>query len=120
MSTDLKELKKVLEVQSRQKLHKDIKYKFLPSLGLKDIIQGFRNPKNKDFIGVLHFKWKSDENGQYDYHSIWYDTEEDAIETIYNIKNSKIYDEKMLIESIMWNIQKLYMKPVEDKNILLN
>ena len=82
MSTDLKELKKVLEVQSRQKLHKDIKYKFLPSLGLKDIIQGFRNPKNKDFIGVLHFKWKSDENGQYDYHSIWYDTEEDAIEVL--------------------------------------
>ncbi len=62
---EINHLRQVLEAQFRYKLYNDIKFPFLQSLGIRDIIQGVGNDE-VGFIGILHLKWvNKDNNNRY-------------------------------------------------------
>ena len=54
-------LQQAMEIQFRHKLYCDIKFPYLQSLGIKDIVQGFGN-EEIGFIGVLHLRWVNEDN----------------------------------------------------------
>ena len=61
-------LQQAMEIQFRHKLYCDIKFPYLQSLGIKDIVQGFGN-EEIGFIGVLHLRWVNEDNNiVYDKH----------------------------------------------------
>lgn len=120
MSPELiEELRHTCETQFRYMLYKDLKYKFLPALGVKDIIQGFSDPQSKTFIGVLHLHWtkRKDEDGYYE--STWYDKAQDALTLAEEIQDRKIVNEDMLISAAISYMRSVYGDP-ESHNVLLS
>tara|TARA_B100000513_G_C11768844_1_gene140463 strand:- start:162 stop:518 length:357 start_codon:yes stop_codon:yes gene_type:complete len=93
------EYRKVCEEQYRLMIKSDIKYKFLPSLGMTDIMQGFKNPETGDIIGILHLRWKRGNDGKCSYHSTWYDNPNDGFELIKDIQSKRVYKQHMLLEA---------------------
>lgn len=61
-----------LEYNFRKGLKNDIKYNFLPSLGQKLMVQGFRNDKNEE-AGFLVLQWNGKRK---DYDSRWIEFED--------------------------------------------
>jgi len=115
----LDELRYACETQFRYMLYKDLKFKFMPALGMKNLIQGFSDPQTGKYIGVLHLEWKRDKNGECSYHSTWYDKAEDAIKLAVDIQEKKPYDEMVLMDSVIRHIRMIYGDPLE-QNVLLS
>lgn len=94
----LQELQYGLETQFRYKLYKDFKFKYMQSVGIKDIMQAFQHPE-LGFIGVLHLFWCTDEGKPY-WKSKWLDADE-SITVAQQLQNKKLYDENKLVECVM-------------------
>lgn len=112
-------LRNICEREYRKMLYQDLKYKFMPALGMKNFIRGFSKLTTNECIGVLHLKWEVDENGKYDYHAKWYDNPEDGMEILLKLEKEKSYNHKLLYEAAIEHFNNIHKKPL-DKNILLN
>ena len=111
-------LQHAMEIQFRHKLYCDIKFPYLQSLGIKDIVQGFGN-EEIGFIGVLHLRWVNEDNNiVYDnpkewpvkvkgvWKSTWYNTPEIGKKIAEEIQRQSIID----IEKVMEIITKRLLK----------
>ena len=72
-------LRQAMDVQFRHQLYQKPEFTFLPSIGIRDIFQGFGNDE-VGFIGFLHLKYFRLGEGEKEWMSIWYDTHEEGIE----------------------------------------
>ena len=126
-------LQQAMEIQFRHKLYCDIKFPYLQSLGIKDIVQGFGN-EEIGFIGVLHLRWVNEDNNiVYDnpkewpvkvkgvWKSTWYNTPEIGKKIAEEIQNRSIIDIEKVMEIITkrlirYELRKL--KSVEKQPIL--
>ena len=102
-------MRHAMEVQFRYKFYQDIQFPFLPSLGIRNVLQGFGN-EDVGFIGILHLWWVNEDDGiVYDnprktpvpikglWRSEWFDTPEQGIALAQKIEKEKIYDEQKLV-----------------------
>jgi len=106
---ELQELRKGMEMQFRYKFYKDPKFTFLPSLGIKHVIQGFDAGDDIGFIGMLHLWWVSDSTGTvtHIWESEWLDTPQEGIALAKALAQNKVYDEEKLVRSHMTEIAKM-------------
>ena len=95
----LDELRYACETQFRYKLYQDFKFKYMHSVGIKDIMQTFRHP-DVGFIGVLHLFYCTDLKKPY-WKSKWYLTAEESLVEAQKILDNKIYNENKLVETAM-------------------
>jgi len=122
-----KELQHTMETQFRHSLYCDIKFPYLQSLGIQDIIQAFGN-KEIGFIGVLHLRWVNEDNNielpvkvKGVWKSRWYNTPEMGYKIAKEIESKKIIDtEKVMVlfhEKFM-KYENMKMKLVEKQPLL--
>tara|TARA_Y100001949_G_C15846266_1_gene268541 strand:+ start:191 stop:628 length:438 start_codon:yes stop_codon:yes gene_type:complete len=109
---ELQELRKGMEMQFRYKFYKDPKFTFLPSLGIKHVIQGFDAGDDIGFIGMLHLWWVRDPTGTVTdiWESEWIDTPQEGIALAKALAQNKLYDEEKLVRAHMKEIQKMAEK----------
>ena len=127
-------LQHAMEIQFRHKLYCDIKFPYLQSLGIKDIVQGFGN-EEIGFIGVLHLRWVNEDNNiVYDnpkewpvkvkgvWKSTWYNTPEIGKKIIEEIQNRSIIDIEKVMEIITKRLLKYELRKLKrvEKQPLLN
>ena len=127
-------LQQAMEIQFRHKLYCDIKFPYLQSLGIKDIIQGFGN-EEIGFIGVLHLRWVNEDNNiVYDnpkewpvtvkgvWKSTWYNTPEIGKKIAEEIQNRSIIDIEKVMEIITKRLLKYELRKLKqvEKQSLLN
>ena len=127
-------LQQAMEIQFRHKLYCDIKFPYLQSLGIKDIVQGFGN-EEIGFIGVLHLKWVNEDNNiVYDnpkewpvkvkgvWKSTWYNTPEIGKKIAEEIQNRSIIDIEKVMEIITKRLLKYELRKLKqvEKQPLLN
>ena len=127
-------LQHAMEIQFRHKLYCDIKFPYLQSLGIKDIVQGFGN-EEIGFIGVLHLRWVNEDNNiVYDnpkewpvkvkgvWNSTWYNTPEIGKKIAEEIQNRSIIDIEKVMESITKRLLKYELRKLKrvEKQPLLN
>lgn len=113
---ELEHARYMCEVHFRNSLYKDIKFKFMPSMGIKDVFQSFAS--KTEFIGVIHLNYRKGEDGKMYWHSSWLDRPEQAIEIAIQINDAQPYDEERLLHAVHDFIQSKYA--LIPKNILLN
>ncbi|MEK9695504.1 MAG: hypothetical protein VW270_07040 [Candidatus Poseidoniales archaeon] len=107
---DKAELKKVrldLQFNFRKNLKKDLKYKFLPALGQKLMIQGFRNDQGFE-AGIMVLKWNGKKK---DYDTWWIDYEDKDIEVPKLIEehvNKHPLNPDMVQMAIHFHMSKIY------------
>jgi len=119
---ELKHLRHVLESQFRNNMYTDIKFPFLQSLGIKDIIQGVGNDE-LGFIGILHLKWANkDNNIVYDnskewpvkvkgtWESTWYDTVDEGHHIAQKLKDDRIIDNEKVMSIMHAEVMKRLRK----------
>ena len=127
-------LQHAMEIQFRHKLYCDIKFPYLQSLGIKDIVQGFGN-EEIGFIGVLHLRWVNEDNNiVYDnpkewpvkvkgvWKSTWYNTPEIGKKIAEEIQNRSIIDIDKVMEIITKRLIKYELRKMKrvEKQPLLN
>ena len=127
-------LQHAMEIQFRHKLYCDIKFPYLQSLGIKDIVQGFGN-EEIGFIGVLHLRWVNEDNNiVYDnpkewpvtvkgvWKSTWYNTPEIGKKIAEEIQNRSIIDIDKVMEIITKRLLKYELRKMKrvEKQPLLN
>ena len=127
-------LQQAMEIQFRHKLYCDIKFPYLQSLGIKDIVQGFGN-EEIGFIGVLHLRWvNEDKNIVYDnpkewpvkvkgvWKSTWYNTPEIGKKIAEEIESKSIIDIEKVMEIITKRLLKYELRKLkrDEKQPLLN
>ena len=127
-------LQQAMEIQFRHKLYCDIKFPYLQSLGIKDIVQGFGN-EEIGFIGVLHLRWVNEDNNiVYDnpkewpvtvkgvWKSTWYNTPEIGKKIAEEIQNRSIIDIEKVMEIITKRLIKYELRKLKqvEKQPLLN
>ena len=127
-------LQHAMEIQFRHKLYCDIKFPYLQSLGIKDIVQGFGN-EEIGFIGVLHLRWVNEDNNiVYDnpkewpvkvkgvWKSTWYNTPEIGKKIAEEIESKSIIDIEKVIEIITKRLLKYELRKLKrvEKQPLLN
>ena len=127
-------LQHAMEIQFRHKLYCDIKFPYLQSLGIKDIVQGFGN-EEIGFIGVLHLRWVNEDNNiVYDnpkewpvkvkgvWKSTWYNTPEIGKKIAEEIQNRSIIDIEKVMEIITKRLIKYELRKMKrvEKQPLLN
>ena len=127
-------LQHAMEIQFRHKLYCDIKFPYLQSLGIKDIVQGFGN-EEIGFIGVLHLRWVNEDNNiVYDnpkewpvkvkgvWKSTWYNTPEIGKKIAEEIQNRSIIDIDKVMEIITKRLLKYELRKMKrvEKHPLLN
>tara|TARA_Y100000034_G_scaffold135914_1_gene209761 strand:- start:2103 stop:2510 length:408 start_codon:yes stop_codon:yes gene_type:complete len=128
-----KELQHTMETQFRHSLYCDIKFPYLQSLGIKDILQGFGN-EEIGFIGVLHLRWVNEDNNiVYDkpkewsvkvkgvWKSTWYNTPEMGHKIAKEIESKKIIDTEkvmVMIHEKFMKYENMKMKSVEKQPLL--
>ena len=127
-------LQHAMEIQFRHKLYCDIKFPYLQSLGIKDIVQGFGN-EEIGFIGVLHLRWVNEDNNiVYDnpkewpvkvkgvWKSTWYNTPEIGKKIAEEIQNRSIIDIEKVMEIITKRLIRYELKKMKrvEKQPLLN
>ena len=127
-------LQQAMEIQFRHKLYCDIKFPYLQSLGIKDIVQGFGN-EEIGFIGVLHLGWVNEDNNiVYDnpkewpvkvkgvWKSTWYNTPEIGKKIAEEIESKSIIDIEKVMEIITKRLLKYELRKLKrvEKQPLLN
>ena len=127
-------LQHAMEIQFRHKLYCDIKFPYLQSLGIKDIVQGFGN-EEIGFIGVLHLRWVNEDNNiVYDnpkewpvkvkgvWKSTWYNTPEIGKKIAEEIESKSIIDIEKVMEIITKRLIKYELRKLKrvEKQPLLN
>ena len=127
-------LQQAMEIQFRHKLYCDIKFPYLQSLGIKDIVQGFGN-EEIGFIGVLHLRWVNEDNNiVYDnpkewpvkvkgvWKSTWYNTPEIGKKIAEEIESKSIIDIEKVMEIITKRLIKYELRKLKrvEKQPLLN
>ena len=127
-------LQHAMEIQFRHKLYCDIKFPYLQSLGIKDIVQGFGN-EEIGFIGVLHLRWVNEDNNiVYDnpkewpvkvkgvWKSTWYNTPEIGKKIAEEIQRQSIIDIEKVMEIITKRLLKYELRKLKrvEKQPLLN
>ena len=127
-------LQQAMEIQFRHKLYCDIKFPYLQSLGIKDIVQGFGN-EEIGFIGVLHLRWVNEDNNiVYDnqkewpvtvkgvWKSTWYNTPEIGKKIVEEIESNSIIDIEKVMEIITKRLLKYELRKLKrvEKQPLLN
>ena len=127
-------LQHAMEIQFRHKLYCDIKFPYLQSLGIKDIVQGFGN-EEIGFIGVLHLRWVNEDNNiVYDnpkewpvkvkgvWKSTWYNTPEIGKKIAKEIESKSIIDIEKVMEIITKRLLKYELRKLKqvEKQPLLN
>ena len=127
-------LQQAMEIQFRHKLYCDIKFPYLQSLGIKDIVQGFGN-EEIGFIGVLHLRWVNEDNNiVYDnpkewpvkvkgvWKSTWYNTPEIGKKIAEEIESKSIIDIEKVMEIITKRLLKYELRKMKrvEKQPLLN
>ena len=127
-------LQQAMEIQFRHKLYCDIKFPYLQSLGIKDIVQGFGN-EEIGFIGVLHLRWVNEDNNiVYDnpkewpvtvkgvWKSTWYNTPEIGKKIAEEIESKSIIDIEKVMEIITKRLIRYELKKMKrvEKQPLLN
>ena len=127
-------LQQAMEIQFRHKLYCDIKFPYLQSLGIKDIVQGFGN-EEIGFIGVLHLRWVNEDNNiVYDkpkewpvkvngvWKSTWYNTPEIGKKIAEEIQRQSIIDIEKVMEIITKRLIKYELRKLKqvEKQPLLN
>ena len=127
-------LQHAMEIQFRHKLYCDIKFPYLQSLGIKDIVQGFGN-EEIGFIGVLHLRWVNEDNNiVYDnpkewpvkvkgvWKSTWYNTPEIGKKIIEEIESNSIIDIEKVMEIITKRLIRYELRKMKrvEKQPLLN
>ena len=127
-------LQHAMEIQFRHKLYCDIKFPYLQSLGIKDIVQGFGN-EEIGFIGVLHLRWVNEDNNiVYDnpkewpvkvkgvWKSTWYNTPEIGKKIAEEIQRQSIIDIEKVMEIITKRLIKYELRKLKqvEKQPLLN
>ena len=126
---DLKErdlLRQAMEVQFRHQLYKKPEFTFLPSLGIRDIFQGFGNDE-VGFIGFLHLKYKRVRawHKKREWVTIWYDTHEEGVEAQREWFENVPYNRGKMMHTVMHHMtdraeQIEITEPEEKKKIILN
>ena len=127
-------LQHAMEIQFRHKLYCDIKFPYLQSLGIKDIVQGFGN-EEIGFIGVLHLRWVNEDNNiVYDkskewpvkvkgvWKSTWYNTPEIGKKIAEEIESKSIIDIEKVMEIITKRLIRYELRKLKrvEKQPLLN
>ena len=127
-------LQHAMEIQFRHKLYCDIKFPYLKSLVIKDIVQGFGN-EEICFIGVLHLRWVNEDNNiVYDnpkewpvkvkgvWKSTWYNTPEIGKKIAEEIESKSIIDIEKVMEIITKRLLKYELRKLKrvEKQPLLN
>ena len=127
-------LQHAMEIQFRHKLYCDIKFPYLQSLGIKDIVQRFGN-EEIGFIGVLHLRWVNEDNNiVYDnpkewpvtvkgvWKSTWYNTPEIGKKIAEEIQRQSIIDIEKVMEIITKRLLKYELRKLKqvEKQPLLN
>ena len=127
-------LQQAMEIQFRHKLYCDIKFPYLQSLGIKDIVQGFGN-EEIGFIGVLHLRWVNEDNNiVYDnpkewpvkvkgvWKSTWYNTPEIGKKIAEEIERRSIIDIEKVMEIITKRLIRYELRKMKrvEKQPLLN
>tara|TARA_B100000519_G_scaffold117598_1_gene101498 strand:+ start:1240 stop:1647 length:408 start_codon:yes stop_codon:yes gene_type:complete len=127
-------LQHAMEIQFRHKLYCDIKFPYLQSFGIKDIVQGFGN-EEIGFIGVLHLRWVNEDNNiVYDnpkewpvkvkgvWKSTWYNTPEIGKKIAEEIESKSIIDIEKVMEIITKRLLKYELRKLKrvEKQPLLN
>ena len=127
-------LQQAMEIQFRHKLYCDIKFPYLQSLGIKDIVQGFGN-EEIGFIGVLHLRWVNEDNNiVYDnpkewpvkvkgvWKSTWYNTPEIGKKIAEEIESKSIIDIEKVMEIITKRLIRYELRKLKrvEKQPLLN
>jgi len=124
---DIKErelLRQAMEVQFRHQLYQKPEFTFLPSLGIRDIFQGFGNDE-VGFIGFLHLKWIRVGKGEKEWLSIWYDTPEEGVEAQRQWFEDVPYNRGKMMHSVMQHMKDQAEKieieeSEEEEKIILN
>ena len=115
----LKELRYQKETEFKFNLYKRVEFKFLPSMGIKHIFQNFSD-NLYGFIGTLHLEWKKSEAGDYQFHSIWYDTAKELIDIAESLQANKIINEDKVIDYQQHYIDMIYGRKMTSGVIMLS
>ena len=111
-------LRQAMEVQFRHQLYKKPEFTFLPSLGVRDIFQGFGNDE-LGFIGFLHLKWIRKE-----WRSIWYDTPEEGTEAQKEWFEDAPFNRGKMMHTVLHHLKdranKIEIEEVEEERVILN
>ena len=113
-------LRHAMEVQLRYKFYQDIQFPYLPSLGIRDVLQGFEQEES-GFIGALHLWWENvDSTVEYDkpakslvpirglWRSRWLDSEGEAADVAIDIRDRMMYhDDRLVVAAISAGEKKL-------------
>ncbi len=116
-------LRQAMEVQFRHQLYSKPEFTFLPSLGIRDIFQGFGN-EEIGYIGFLHLKYFRKKEGEQEWAAIWYDTHEEGIEAQRHWFEDVPYNRGKMMHLVMQHIQnqanKVEIEEPEEERIILN
>ena len=110
-------LRQAMEVQFRHQLYSKPEFTFLPSLGIRDIFQGFGN-EEIGYIGFLHLKYLKHNR----WGAIWYDTHEEGLEVQRAWFENVPYNRGKMMQSVIRHIHdqanKIEIEEEEEKIIL--
>ena len=113
-------LRQAMDVQFRYQLYQKPEFRFMHSLGIKDIFQGFGNTEI-GMIGVLHLYWKENDI----WLSKWYDTPEEGRDAQQKVWDDSPFDREKLMHARMRDKEERERKksmPIEEPEepIILN
>ena len=114
-------LRQAMEVQFRHQLYKKPEFTFLPSIGIRDIFQGFGN-EEVGFIGFLHLKYFRREEGEQEWMTIWYDTPEEGVEAQREWFENVPFNRGKMMHSVMHHMKnqatKIEIEEPEERIVL--
>ena len=114
-------LRQAMEVQFRHQLYLKPEFTFLPSLGIRDIFQGFGN-EEVGYIGFLQLKYFRKKEGEQEWVAIWYDTHEEGLEAQRQWFEDVPYNRGKMMQSVIRHIHdqanKIEIEEEEEKIIL--
>lgn len=116
-------LRQAMDVQFRHQLYQKPEFTFLPSIGIRDIFQGFGN-EEVGYIGFLHLKYFRREEGEQEWKTIWYDTHEEGIEAQREWFENVPYNRGKMLHTMMHHLKekasKIEIEEPEEEKIILN
>ena len=116
-------LRQAMDVQFRHQLYQKPEFTFLPSIGIRDIFQGFGN-EEVGYIGFLHLKYFRREEGEQEWKTIWYDTHEEGIEAQREWFENVPYNRGKMLHLMMHHLKekasKIEIEEPEEEKIILN
>jgi len=116
-------LRQAMEVQFRHQLYSKPEFTFLPSLGIRDIFQGFGN-EEVGYIGFLQLKYFRKKEGEQEWAAIWYDTHEEGLEAQRQWFEDVPYNRGKMMHLVMRYLHdqenKIEIEEEEEERIILN